>query len=84
MFRLITYNQLIDLKKVDVGLRKVEIVQQKTENGKSFSVKLNGKWVFMKGANVIPFDSFLPRTSKEKYDSTWVRVFIRHSFNCAH
>jgi len=69
MFRLITYNQLIDLKKVDIGLRKVEIVQQKDEKGKSFSVKLNGKSVFMKGANVIPFDSFLPRTSKEKYDS---------------
>ena len=50
-----------------MGLRSVELVQEKDSSGKSFYFKLNGRPVFMKGANWIPADHFLPRVTKDKY-----------------
>ena len=46
-----------------IGLRKIELVQQQDQKGKSFYFKLNGIAVFMKGANYIPQDNFTPRVT---------------------
>lgn len=59
----------LDSKKLHIGLRTIEIVQEKDEKGKSFYFKLNGIPVFMKGANYIPPDSFLPRATDSVYKS---------------
>ena len=53
-----------------IGIRTLELVREKDEQGTSFYFKLNGHPVFMKGANIIPGDVFLPRVTEEKYRTT--------------
>lgn len=57
----------IDVKNIRIGLKTVELVQEKDEKGKSFYFKVNGQPLYIKGTNWIPGDSFLPRMTKEKY-----------------
>ena len=54
-------------KNTRIGIRTLELVRDKDEDGTSFYFKLNGHPVFMKGANYIPNDVFLPRVTEEKY-----------------
>ena len=65
--RLQKQGERIDEKTTRFGIRTLEIVQKPDAEGKSFYVKLNGVPVFMKGANYIPQDNFLPRVTKQKY-----------------
>jgi beta-mannosidase len=62
-------NKTIDSRKLNIGLRTIELIQEKDKTGKSFYFNINGKPVFMKGANVIPPDSFLPRATDSVYKS---------------
>ena len=66
---LIKNNQVVDSKKLSIGLRTIELIQEKDTIGNSFYFKVNGIPVFMKGANYIPPDSFLPRTTDSIYKS---------------
>ena len=60
-------DEVIDEKIFSFGVRKIELVQEKDSGGESFYFKLNDVPVFMKGANFIPMDCFLPNVTKEKY-----------------
>lgn len=61
-----TYNQpAVEAKYV--APRKVELVQDADKDGKTFYFKIDGKPVYMKGANYIPSDMFTPRLTKADY-----------------
>jgi beta-mannosidase len=50
-----------------LGIRSIELVTDKDSIGESFYFKLNGKPVYMKGANYIPQNIFLPEVSQKNY-----------------
>lgn len=51
------------------GLRTVELVRQADTRGRGFQLKVNGLPIFMKGANLIPFDSIQTRVTAERMAS---------------
>lgn len=59
-----------DVNETNLGLRSIKVINKPDEAGHTFYFELNGVPVFMKGANYIPSDNFLPRVTDEKYEKT--------------
>ncbi len=66
--RVMTASGMGDTRTVKTGLRTLKIVRNPDADGTSFYVELNGVPVFMKGANYIPNDNFLPRVTHDVHD----------------
>ncbi|MBV1922830.1 MAG: glycoside hydrolase family 2 protein [Flavobacteriaceae bacterium] len=64
--RLKQGRKTIDVVSKKVGIRSIELISEKDNHGDSFYFKLNGKPVYMKGANYIPQNIFLPEITSEK------------------
>ena len=60
-------NNNIATKETTTGLRSLKLIREKDAVGESFLFELNGVRVFIKGANYIPNDSFLPRVTNDDY-----------------
>lgn len=58
-------SHIVDSISQKMGLRTIELVTEKDSIGESFHFKLNGKPVYMKGANYIPQNIFLPQVTKD-------------------
>ena len=50
-----------------IGLRTVEVVNQRDNHGTSMTFRINGRDIFCKGANWIPCDAFANRQTRERY-----------------
>ncbi|MCG8306004.1 MAG: hypothetical protein MI975_01345 [Cytophagales bacterium] len=61
-------HEIIQSKKIRTGLRTIELVQEDDRHGSGFFFRVNGKQVFIKGANYIPQDNFLTRIDKNRYE----------------
>ncbi|MBN2710330.1 MAG: glycoside hydrolase family 2 protein [Calditrichaceae bacterium] len=72
-------NTIVDRVNRKVGIRTIRL--QLEENGKpAFRFIINGKAVFIKGANWIPADSFLPRVTGEKYKQL-INMVVKANMN---
>ncbi|MDX2197085.1 MAG: glycoside hydrolase family 2 protein [Cytophagales bacterium] len=65
---LIHYARKIDTDVKTMGIRNVALITEPEGDGNLFKFRVNGKDVFMKGANYIPPDNFNTRVSKARYD----------------
>ena len=72
--------KILDQKKLQIGLRTIELVQEKDSLGKSFYFKVNGRKVFMKGANYIPPESFMPKMTYKKYENL-IETAVKSNMN---
>jgi len=60
-------SKILDEKTERIGVKTIELIQEKDEKGKSFYFKVNGNPMYAKGTNWIPAESFSPKMTKEKY-----------------
>ncbi|MFM9983802.1 MAG: glycoside hydrolase family 2 protein [Flavobacteriales bacterium] len=64
---LLHNDEVLDTEKVRTGLRSIELLTEKDSIGESFYFKLNGKPVFVKGANYIPITYFPAQATESDY-----------------
>lgn len=71
-------NSLIEKRELAIGIRSLELVQHADSVGKSFYFKLNGKRVFMKGANYVPHDALLRQRSLSEIETELHAFKLKH------
>lgn len=64
-----------------IGLRTIRLDQSDDQWGRAFQFVVNGRSVFMKGANWIPADSFVTRLSRENYQRD-LEAAVQANMNC--
>jgi beta-mannosidase len=67
-FQLIENNSIKDEKSIKKGIRTIKLITDKDDKGATFHFELNGKPVYMKGANYIPQNSFQNKVTDNHYE----------------
>ncbi|GAF64596.1 putative galactosidase [Bacillus sp. TS-2] len=70
----------LDEKIYQVGIRKISLIQEPDQWGKSFKFEVNGISIFAMGANYIPEDNFVGRISKERTERL-IQSCVNANFN---
>ena len=73
--------QEISKKAKRIGLRSLTVRREKDRWGESFGFEINGVTIFAKGANYIPEDNLLGRTSRER-TARLLQDCVSANFNC--
>jgi beta-mannosidase len=63
-----------------IGFRKVDLIQEPDEFGRSFYFRINGVDIFSGGSCWIPADSFPPRISPQRYRD-WIELLVSGNQN---
>ncbi len=66
---LIKFDQVLDQRQFQLGLRTIALRQEEDPWGRSFEFMVNGVPVFAKGSNWIPADSFPTRITAENLET---------------
>jgi beta-mannosidase len=66
-FQLIDEGKVKDEKSIKKGIRTIKLITKKDSIGESFYFELNGKAVYLKGANYIPQHSFQNKVTNTQY-----------------
>ncbi|NQV02827.1 MAG: glycoside hydrolase family 2 protein, partial [Bacteroidia bacterium] len=74
-------NTVIDEWSNMIGLRTLTVDQHADDWGETFQFLVNGTAIFARGANYIPEDVYLTRTSREKTEKL-IRACCEANFNC--
>jgi|TARA_R110000823_G_scaffold159218_7_gene290582 beta-mannosidase len=64
---LIHNKNVLETHSKKLGIRSIELISEKDSIGESFYFKLNGKPVYMKGANYVPQQIIETKLDQEKY-----------------
>jgi beta-mannosidase len=67
-FQLISDGKIKDEKTIKKGIRTIKLITKKDSIGETFYFELNGKPVYMKGANYIPQNSFQNKITNTHYE----------------
>ncbi|ARV06171.1 beta-mannosidase [Polaribacter sp. SA4-10] len=67
-FQLISDGKIKDEKSIKKGIRTIKLITKKDTIGESFYFELNGKPVYVKGANYIPQNSFQNKVTNQHYE----------------
>jgi beta-mannosidase len=60
-------NEGLEMNRHSIGLRKIRLNQKSDEEGTSFQFNINGKDIFIRGANIIPLEYFPSEITENKY-----------------
>ena len=60
--------KVIAKKEIRFGIRTTQLIQETDQWGTSYQIRINGKDVFCKGANVIPQEVFISKVDNKRID----------------
>ena len=78
--KIVAEGETVCERRKKIGLRTITLDRSKDRYGTNFRFSVNGRPVFAKGANLIPFDSFDTRTDAKKLER-YVRAAAECNFN---
>ncbi|MHA1522645.1 MAG: glycoside hydrolase family 2 protein [Promethearchaeota archaeon] len=81
VLKLYCEEKLVDSWRTSFGIRELQLIQEKDKWGRSFFFRLNHLPIFIKGANWIPVDSFIPRGFKQGLYTTNIQAAQDANFN---